>query len=114
MARNVAKAQRGEGKKVYIVLHHEIMGGKENPVRDEMVFWVASSLKQALAMIKRSWVCRWSWWEIQQVRMDSHDWPTHVGFYGRRGGELKRPPSFQKCVKLYLENMARDKAAGLY
>jgi hypothetical protein len=105
---------KGRSKKVYIVLHHEIMGGKERPVRDEMVFFVASSLAKAISLIKISGVCRWSWWEIQEQQLDSHDWPTHIGYYGLRGGKLKKPPAFDKCVQLYLENVAREEAAGLY
>jgi hypothetical protein len=106
--------KKSRAKTVYIILHHEIMGGREHPKDDEMLFYIASSLAKAIELIKRSYVCRWSWWEIQKVRMDDFDWPTHVGYYGRRGGKLKQPPSFEMCVKLYLENMAREQAAGLY
>jgi hypothetical protein len=87
-------------KKVYIVLHHEIMGTDENPRADEMVFWVASSLQQAIAMIKRSGVCAWSWWEIQEQRIHDFEWPEHVGFYGLRGGKLKQRP-YDKCLRLF-------------
>jgi hypothetical protein len=47
--------------KIYIVLHHEIMGTPENCRADEMVFYTCDSLKKALRLIKKSRVDRWSW-----------------------------------------------------
>jgi hypothetical protein len=37
--------------KIFIVLHHEIMGPLDNLRADEMVFFTASSLKKALNLI---------------------------------------------------------------
>jgi hypothetical protein len=51
--------------KIYIVLHHEIMGTPEDCRADEMVFYTCDSLEKALRLIKESRVDRWSWWEIQ-------------------------------------------------
>jgi hypothetical protein len=86
--------------KIFLVLHHEIMGPLDNLRADEMVFYTCTSLKKAIGLIKKSGVDRWSWWEIQKQELDSHDWPEHVGYYGRRGGKLARPP-YQKCVELF-------------
>lgn len=87
--------------KIFIVLHHEIMGTTDDDLRaDTMVFYTASSLKKALDLIKKSGVCRWSWWEIQVQDLDSHDWPERVGYYGPRGGKLAKPP-YDKCVAIF-------------
>ena len=90
--------------KIYIVLHHEIFyNGGDVPYRaDEMVFYTASSMENALKMIRKAGVDCWSWWEIQSQRVDdpSGDWPEHVGYYDRRGRQIESPP-FDKCVKLY-------------
>lgn len=86
--------------KLYIVLHHEIFyGGRA----DEMTFFVASSLKKAIKMIKDSYgVSSYSWWEIQSYELDTLDWPEHVGWYGRKGGKLRSPP-IEKATKAYNE-----------
>ena len=86
--------------KIYIVLHHEIMGPPNNYRADEMVFYTCSSMKKALALIKGSGVDRWSWWEIQVQDLDDQEWPEHVGYYGLRGGKLKKPP-YEKCVEIF-------------
>ena len=86
--------------KVFIVLHHEIMGTPRNCRADEMVFYTCSTMEKALELIKRSTVDRWSWWEIQVQDMDSLEWPEHVGYYGRRGGKLAKPP-YEKCVEIF-------------
>jgi hypothetical protein len=86
--------------KIFIVLHHEIMGTSGQYRADEMVFYTSSSLDKALEVIKKSGVCRWSWWEIQVSELDGNDWPEHVGYYGLRGGRLAKPP-FAKCVALF-------------
>ncbi|WP_299465088.1 hypothetical protein [uncultured Gimesia sp.] len=57
-------------------------------------------MKKALELIKKCYVVRWSWWEIQVQEMDSQEWPEHVGYYGRRGGKLAKPP-YEKCVEIY-------------
>lgn len=86
--------------KVFIVLHHEIMGTAKNYRADEMLFYTCTSMKKALELIKQSRVDRWSWWEIQVQEMDSKEWPERVGFYGRRGGKLSKPP-YEKCVEIF-------------
>ncbi|WP_198000879.1 hypothetical protein [Gimesia fumaroli] len=48
--------------------------------------------KTALELIKKYHVVRWSWWEIRVQDLDSQEWPEHVGYFGRRGGKLARPP----------------------
>lgn len=90
---------------IYLVLHHEIMGTDDDPRADAMVFFTASSLQEALRLIRISYVARWSWWEIQVHRVNDSDWPEHIGYYGRRGGKLNRPP-FKKCIALYRERPA--------
>ena len=92
---------------IYLVLHHEIMGGPDNLRADEMVFYAASSLQKALNLIKRSQVDLWSWWEIQKQTLDRDECPEHVGYYGRRGGKLARQP-YGKCKELYL-TVGRDR-----
>lgn len=84
--------------KLYIVLHHEIFDGGRV---DEMVFFVASSLEKAIVMIKESYVSTYSWWEIQSYELDTLEWPEHVGWYGRKGGKLKKPPPFHKALEAY-------------
>lgn len=86
--------------RIFIVLHHEIMGTPEDYRVDEMTFYTCTSMEKALALIKSSHVDRWSWWEIQTQELDSHDWPEHVGYYGRRGGRLSEPP-YEKCVEIF-------------
>ncbi|WP_298865640.1 hypothetical protein [uncultured Gimesia sp.] len=86
--------------KVFIVLHHEIGGAQEDWRADEMVFYTCTSMKKALELIKECYVVRWSWWEIQVQEMNSQEWPEHVGYYGRRGGKLTKPP-YKKCVEIY-------------
>lgn len=93
-------------KKIYIVLHHEIMGVPGNYRDDEMVFFTASSLQHALKLIRRMHVDRWSWWEIQVHQLNSIDWPEHVGFFGRRGGRIASP-KFEKYVSIF-EKERRD------
>lgn len=44
--------------KIYIVLHHEIMGTPEDCRADEMVFYTCDSLKKALRLIEESRVDR--------------------------------------------------------
>jgi hypothetical protein len=83
--------------RIYIVLHHEIMGTRKNYRCDEMVFFTCSSMKRAFGLIKSANVCRWSWWEIQ---VHDCEWPEHVGYYGLRGGKLAKPP-YDKCVEFF-------------
>jgi hypothetical protein len=92
--------------KVYIVLHHEFMGALDDYRVDEMVFFTASSIKKAVALIKRSSVDPWSWWEIQVQDLDDHEWPEHVGYYGRRGGKIAKPP-YEKCLQLFTKDRRR-------
>ena len=86
--------------KIFLVLHHEIMGTLERHGADEMVFYTASSMKKALELIKKSWVDKWSWWEIQVQELDGNEWPEHVGYYGRKGGKLRAAPH-KKCVEIF-------------
>ncbi len=87
--------------KIFLVLHHEIIERCPNDsIADPFIVHVASSFKKALAYIKSSLVEPYSWWEIQEQKMDDMDWPDHVGWYGRRGGQLKRQP-FKKAVQVY-------------
>lgn len=86
--------------KGFIVLHHEIMGTPDDFRADEMLFFTCTSMKKALELIKTSRVDRWSWWEIQVQNMNSSEWPEHVGYYGRLGGKLAKPP-YEKCVEIF-------------
>lgn len=86
--------------KLFHVLHHEFMGVIEPPLADEMLFYTASSLKKAIAMIKRAHTCPWSWWEIQVQDLDRQEWPEHFGYYGPRGGKLAAQP-WAKCLALF-------------
>ena len=86
--------------KVFLVLHHEILGTPQDCRADEMVFYTCSSMKKAIDLIRKSGVVRWSWWEVQVHDLNSSEWPEHVGYYGRRGGKLARPP-YSKCVEIY-------------
>ncbi len=86
--------------KVFLVLHHEIMGTPDNCRADEMVFYTCTSMKRALEHIKKTHEDRWSWWEIQSQETNRWEWPEHVGYYGRRGGQLANPP-YKECVELF-------------
>jgi hypothetical protein len=87
--------------KVYLVLHHEIFQrGSTGYFADDIVFHVASSFEKALAYIKKGSVDPYSWWEVQELTVDSMNTPKHIGWYGRRGGKLKRQP-FAKAVQLF-------------
>jgi len=88
--------------KLFHVVHHEFMGATEDPRADEMLFYTASSLKKALAMIRRAHTCKWSWWEIQTQKLDCLEWPEHLGYYGPRGGKLKEAPR-EECLATFLE-----------
>jgi hypothetical protein len=85
---------------VFLVLHHEIMGLPGNYRADEMVFYTARSLKKALELIKKAHVSKWSWWEVQVSDLDNIEWPEHVGYFGRRGGKIAKPP-YDKCVAIF-------------
>ena len=86
--------------RIFIVLHHEITGTPANWWADEMVFYTASSLEKAVTLIKKARINRSSWWEIQIHDVDSSAWPEHVGYYGPRGGKLRRSPK-GKCVAFF-------------
>ncbi|HEY0982155.1 hypothetical protein [Schlesneria sp.] len=86
--------------KIFIVLHHEIMGVPGNYRADEMVFYAARSLTKALELIKKTHVSRWSWWEIQVCELDDSEWPEHIGYFGRRGGKIAKPP-YDKCIVIF-------------
>lgn len=100
-----ATLECGVAMQIYLVLHHEIAGTDAEPRADEMVFYTASSLQEALRLIRISYVAAWSWWEIQVHTLNDSDWPEHVGYYGRRGGKLKQPP-YENCVELYRQRPA--------
>lgn len=84
-------------RKIYILLHHEIMYG---PRVDEMVFGVWTSMSKVIDCIKKYRVAPYSWWEIQEGRLDGSDWPEHVGWYGLKGGKLEKEP-YNKALKAY-------------
>jgi hypothetical protein len=42
----------------------------------------------------------YSWWEIEEHMVDGREDPKRIGWYGRRGGKLKRQP-FAKAVELF-------------
>ena len=84
---------------IYLVLHHEIMGVKENCRADEMVFYTATSFENAMRLIKKTHVSAWSWWEIQVHDANTSDWPESLGLYGRRGGKLRK--SYDEFVAIY-------------
>lgn len=86
--------------KIYLVLHHEIMGSLDNLRVDEMVFFTARSFEKAIELIKKSHVVKWSWWEIQVHELDSDDWPESLGLFGPRGGRLTKSPH-EKSVELF-------------
>jgi hypothetical protein len=87
--------------KIYLVLHHEIMQrGRNHYFADDVVLHVASSPRKALAHVRSTSVAPFSWWEIQEQTVDDEEWPTHLGWYGRRGGKLKHPP-FARAVEVY-------------
>jgi hypothetical protein len=88
--------------KIFIVLHHEIMGTMQDYSADEMVFYTCSSLTMAVNLIRKSGVCRWSWWEIRTQQLNSRDWSEHFGYYGPRGGKLRKAP-YEKCVAMFIE-----------
>ena len=92
--------------KIFIVLHHEIMGTPEDCRDDEMVFYTCDSLKKDINMIRNSGVDLRSWWEIQSQELNSHDWPEHVGYFGLRGGKLAKAP-YEKCVELFKKSRSK-------
>jgi hypothetical protein len=86
---------------IFLVLHHEIFKrGPNDYIADDVVLHVASSVKKALVYIKSSIVEPYSWWEIQEQKVDSMEWPKRIGWYGRRGGKLRCPP-FNKAVHMF-------------
>lgn len=86
--------------RIFIVLHHEIMGTPDDCFADEMVFYTCTSMKKSLELIKESSVVHWSWWEIQSQEVNGMEWPQRVGYYGRRGGKIAKPP-YEKCVESF-------------
>ncbi len=89
-----------KSKPIYIVLHHEVFCRGGEYYADEMVFQVASSVKKALTYIRTTSVAPYSWWEIQVTTLDSGDCPEHYGWYGLRGGKLRKRP-YKKAVAAY-------------
>lgn len=87
--------------KVYLVIHHEIMSSDNHEEQvDPMLFHTASSFPNAIAYIKKSRVEPYSWWEIQEQTIDDFDWPVHVGWFGLRGGKLRKMP-IVKAIEIY-------------
>mgnify|MGYP007120766191 FL=1 len=88
--------------KIFHVLHHEIFytGGIVEYRADEMLFHTCSTLKNAIKYIKTSSVEPWSWWEIQEHRVDHQDWPSHFAYYDYRGRKIDSPP-YDASVKMY-------------
>ena len=86
--------------KIFIVLHHEIMGTPDDFRADEMVFYTCDSMDKALDLVRNAHVDRWSYWEIQTQELNHWEWPEHVGYYGLRGGKLAKQP-YQKCVEIF-------------
>ena len=91
-------------RKVYIIVHHEILETAPSVFRDdEMVFYVVSTLETAFDHIKKCHVEPYSWWELLEQTIDSHEWPTSLGHFSRRGAKLKSAPhekavaAFKKC-----------------
>jgi len=105
--RNESRRRPASTMKIFLVLHHEIMGSPGQYRADEMVFFTARSLKKALELIKNSIVSRWSWWEIQVSDLHSYEWPERIGYYGRRGGKLAKPP-YEKCVAIFQKEGPKD------
>ena len=94
-------------RKIYIVLHHEIFEDGEGFRDDEMVFFVVKRLRTALNYIKQCSVSPYSWWEIQEQRLDSQELPESLGHYGRRGGKLKSAP-FERAIELFRSSRAES------
>lgn len=94
--------------KIFLVIHHEIMGVPGNYRDDEMMFYTTRNLNKALELIKKSHVSEWSWWEIQTSNIDDPEWPEHIGYFGRRGGKISNPP-YDKCVRIFESNNENQK-----
>jgi len=92
---------------IFIVPHHEIDGTLKDCRADEMVFYTCDSMKKALGLVKKSRVVRWSWWEIRSQKLNSIDWPEHVGYYGPRGGKLTKPP-YDKCMEIFKQERSYE------
>lgn len=96
--------------KVYLLLHHEIFRDGKKYRTDEIVFHIVSSKEKALQAIKTYSVNPYSWWEIQEHTVDDPEcnWPQHVGYYGLRGGKLKKQP-YAKAVEAYKKLQTKQK-----
>jgi hypothetical protein len=97
--------------RIFIVLHHEIMGAPGEYWADEMAFYTARSLQKAIGLIKQSSVSQWSWWETQVSNVDGLDWPQRVGYFGLRGGKLAKQP-YEKCVAIFEERGEARRISG--
>jgi len=73
-----------------------------------MVFYACDSMKKALGLIKKTWVDRWYYWEIQSQELNSVDWPEHVGYFGPRGGKLAKL-MYDRCVELFKKQFDSEK-----
>jgi len=77
----------------WVVIHCEFMGTSDAPRMDEMVFHVASTRRAAERYIKSRFVSPFSWWQVQNYRVDIDEVDeVNTLFYSHKGRQMKSPP----------------------
>ncbi len=96
-----------KSKNVWVIIHCEWMGGSKSPRIDEMIFDIASSLREAEKYIRRGAVMPYSWWKLQAFPVDvSVDgMPSKTLIYTHTGRRVKDPP--WNLAKYYYVRYAR-------
>ncbi len=79
-------------KRVWVVIHCEIMQPGKDLVVDEMADHLASTLARAEQYIKKVWAADFSWWKIQEFWVDRAVEGLDFFFYDHKGKPIKLPP----------------------
>ena len=93
-------------KSIFAVVHCEFGGSLPHPYVDEALFHVASSLSAAEKYIKIHFVDPFSWWRIQEFRIDDpNDEQLSSTVYTHTGRQVRRPP-FKYALHYYKRHLA--------
>ena len=100
-------------KSVFAIVHCEYGGSLPHPYVDEALFHVASSLSAAEKYIKIHFVDPFSWWKIEEFRIDeANDEPLSTTVYTHTGRQVTRPP-FKYALHCYKRRLAARGYGGV-
>ena len=102
---------RKKQKKVWVVMHYEILGIPGALHVDCLQFHVASTRKKAEKFIRAMWVYPFSWWQIHPHVVDCDDWLSEgkeVYYYSHRGTPLRFAP-VKRAEKAFLRDEEKNR-----